>query len=91
VNLRCFGVATPRADDKVALEVPDIDAEFEWEISALPWNLVKAASSKSELCPELIQAIEPLVNTKGVQNRTVGAAVAFLYLYMLIAERDMNA
>jgi hypothetical protein len=84
-------VVSPRADDKVALEVPDIEAEFEWDISSLPWDLVKAASSKVELCPELLQAIEPLVNTPGVHKRTVGAAVAFLYLYMLIAGRDLNA
>ena len=98
VDLRCYSVLSPRNDNKIALEAPELDdLEIEWDISKLPWNLLplhadgSRRSADKELDPPLLQAIE--VHTRGAEgdNRGLGAQVAFLYLYMVIAGSERNA
>ncbi|WWD22393.1 cystathionine beta-lyase [Kwoniella shandongensis] len=98
VDLRCFAVLSPRSDEKVGLEVPDLDVELEWKISKLPWNLLPVHSqgqkrvADKELDPPLLQAIEGLVNTHVEVGKTgIGSAIAFLYLYMVMAGSESNA
>jgi hypothetical protein len=88
-------VLSPRSDDKIALEVPNLDFEAEWDISRLPWGLLPVGSdganreADKELDPPLLTAIEGLVPAAGKTG--VGAAVAFLYLYMVMAGSQANA
>ncbi|KAK8845447.1 cystathionine beta-lyase [Kwoniella newhampshirensis] len=98
VNLRCFAVLSPRSDERVGLEVPDLEVELEWEISKLPWNLLPVHShgqkrlADKELDPPLLQAIEGLVNTHVEVGKTgIGSCVAFLYVYMVMAGSEENA
>ena len=97
VNLRCFAVLSPRADGKVALEVPDVGAEMEWDIASLPWNLLPLRNQKpksqvdKDLDPELLRAIEGIADNGHRSKRELGSAVAFLYLYMLIGGSDQNS
>ncbi|WVQ80370.1 cystathionine beta-lyase [Cryptococcus sp. DSM 104549] len=98
VNLRCFGVLSPRSDGKVGLEVPDVGVELEWEISKLPWGLLPVHSKSErhvadkELDPALLEAVEGAVNTHVEVGKTgIGACVAFLYLYMVSAGAEANA
>ena len=97
VNLRCLAVLSPRSDDKVALEIPNLDLEAEWDISSLPWNLLPLHAEEDrhqadkELDPPLLAAIEDVVKSEGSTANGIGSQVAFLYLYMLMAGRDYNA
>jgi len=97
VNLRCFAVLSPRADGKVGLEVPDVGAEMEWDIASLPWNLLPLGNQKpktqvdKDLDPELLSAIEKVVDNGHRDKRELGSAVAFLYLYMTIGGSDQNS
>ncbi|ORX34655.1 cystathionine beta-lyase [Kockovaella imperatae] len=97
VDLRCFGVLSPRSDSKVALEVPDLNVEAEWDISALPWNLLPVHIDGSrrvadkELDPPLLAAIESLITSNDVANPAIGSQLAFLYLYMVISAKESNA
>lgn len=102
VNLRCYAALTPRSDDTVSLEVPDLGLEMEWDISSLPWNLLPVPLSASssaeprtadkELDPPLLEAIEELVRAGNVSVRSaLGAGVAWLYLYMIIAGSEREA
>lgn len=97
VNLRCFAVLSPRADNAIALEAPDVDADMEFDIASLPWNLLPLRNQKpktqvdKELDPELLRAIEVIVDNGQRNKREVGTAVAFLYLYMLIGGSDKNS
>ncbi len=71
--------------------------EIEWDINELPWNLLPFQTDGSrraadkELDPPLLQAIE--THTRGAEGdrRGLGAQVAFLYLYMMIAGSPSNA
>lgn len=88
---------SPRADDIVSLEAPDVGADMEWSIPALPWNLLPLRNQKpktqvdKELDPELLRAIEGIVDNGQRTKRELGAAVAFLYLFMLIGGSDKNS
>jgi hypothetical protein len=99
LDLRCYAVLTPRHDPKVELEVPDISFEQEWDINELPWSFVAGrlggtatgVVADKELDEALIKAIEGLVVREGVAQNGAGAAVAFLYLYMVMAGTLENA
>ena len=88
VDLRCFAVLSPRSDERVGLEVPNLGLEAEWEISALPWGLlpVRNDGAKREIDQELdlplLQALQSLVDTGDETHMGQGAQVAFLYVYM---------
>ncbi|WVQ76274.1 cystathionine beta-lyase [Cryptococcus sp. DSM 104548] len=98
VNLRCFSVLSPRSDGKVALDVPNIGVELEWDIHSLPWGLLPVHSrsekrvADKDLDAALLQAVEGAVNQHVEVGETgIGAAVAFLYLYMVIFGAESNA
>lgn len=95
--MRCFAVLSPRADEIVSLEAPDVGVDREWKIASLPWNLLPLRNQKpksqvdKELDPELVRALEAIVDDGTREKREVGAAVAFLYLFMLIGGSDKNS
>lgn len=77
-----------RDDGKVAIAAPDLEADYEWDITALPWATVPAregATAPTELDPALLAAIEELVARAGLTRTGTSASIAFLYLYMTMA------
>ncbi|RXK39089.1 cystathionine beta-lyase [Tremella mesenterica] len=97
VDLRCYAVLTPRSDHKIALEASDSSIELEWDISALPWNLLPLGGDRGkreadkELDSALLHSIEALVEDSNVNKTGKGASVTLLYTYMLMAGNDVNA
>lgn len=92
VSLRCYGVLSPRSDDKVALEAPNFDFDGEWDIRSLPWELLPRNCDQSpptELDGPLLQAIETAAG--GSTRACSAAATAFLYLYMIMAGDEREA
>jgi hypothetical protein len=70
---------------------------MEWDIAALPWNLMPLRTHKpktqvdKDLDPELLSAIEKVADNGDRDKRELGSAVAFLYLYMMIGGSDQNS
>ncbi|WWC58066.1 cystathionine beta-lyase [Kwoniella dejecticola CBS 10117] len=98
VNLRCFAVLSPRSDGKVALEVPNVGVEAEWEISRLPWGLLPVHPNTQrhiadkDLDPALHEAIEKLVHEHLELGKTgINSCIAYLYLYMVMAGAESEA
>lgn len=90
LNLRCFGVLSPRQDGKIAITAPDLEAEHAWDISSLPWDQVPPKEEGQEgppqaLDPVLLAAIEKLVSADRPTKTGFSASVAFLYVYMAMA------
>ncbi|WVQ64760.1 cystathionine beta-lyase [Kwoniella botswanensis] len=98
VNLRCFAVLSPRSDGKVALEVPNVGVEAEWDISKLPWGLLPVHAdthrhvADKDLDPALLQSIEKLVHEHKELGKTgLNSCIAYLYLYMVMAGAEPEA
>jgi hypothetical protein len=70
---------------------------MEWDIASLPWNLLPLRNQKpktqvdKDLDPELLRAIESVVDNGHRDKRELGSAVAFLYLYMIISGSEQNS
>lgn len=93
VDLRCYGLTTPRNDGKLALSLPDMPGHFshEWNLETdLPWSAVTRVSIGEEhpavLDTTLVDAITatsiPEKISSPEQRRVREAVIAFLYLYM---------
>ncbi|KAG0708199.1 Cys/Met metabolism PLP-dependent enzyme-domain-containing protein [Suillus ampliporus] len=92
VDLRCYGITTPRHDGKVSVHFIDID-DFtqEWEVDDLPWDAVTPVrvgdAHPESLDHKLIDAITTRVLSPEVLAKPSArqACVAFLYMYMIMA------
>ncbi|KAI3613759.1 cystathionine beta-lyase [Moniliophthora roreri] len=87
VDLRCYGLTTPRHDGKISVHFHDI-ANFyhEWDIDTLPWGMV-IPLAVNEDHPEVLDQLlidslydGPLKDIESSQAK--GAALTVLYLYM---------
>ncbi|EJU04737.1 cystathionine beta-lyase [Dacryopinax primogenitus] len=94
VNLRCFSLTSPRQDGKIGLRLPDLGGyEEEWVVEDLPWEALRALADGEPHGPvldeQLIAAVtnETLRKEKATKS-SQNAAVAFLYLYMMLARDD---
>ncbi|KAG6844954.1 hypothetical protein H0H87_002068 [Tephrocybe sp. NHM501043] len=94
VDLRCYGLTTPRNDGKLSVHLHDIDNfYYEWDIEALPWDAVTPVVAGEEhpeaLDQKLITAISegPLRGLEG-KRAAFAAALAFLYLYLTLAQEE---
>ena len=92
VDLRCYGLTTPRNDNKVSIHLADIgDFRYEWDIDSLPWDAVTPIppgdAHPDQLEQRLIDAIneKALPRVQAMPPQSHPAALAFLYLYMTIA------
>ena len=92
VDLRCYGLSFPRHDGKVALRFIDLDNfSHEWVLDDLPWDAVLpigvGISHPETLDQRLVDAIQQRGLPPGIDNnrQAKAAAVAFLYLYMVMA------
>ncbi|KAJ7220502.1 cystathionine beta-lyase [Mycena pura] len=89
VDLRCYGLATPRNDGKLSVHLADIDNFYhEWDIAALPWNAGTRIAAGEEhpdvLDQALMDAISagPMGNIDDTAKHAKTASLAFLYMYI---------
>ncbi|KAG6850711.1 hypothetical protein H0H93_009869 [Arthromyces matolae] len=91
VDLRCYGLTTPRKDGKLSVHFHDIDNFYhEWDIETLPWDSVTILAGDEHpeaLDQKLIVAISegPLKGLEG-KRAAFTASLAFLYLYLMLSE-----
>ncbi|KAH6909047.1 cystathionine beta-lyase [Coprinopsis sp. MPI-PUGE-AT-0042] len=90
VDLRCYGLTSPRKDNKVSVHFHDIDNFYhEWDIDGLPWDAVTVTGPENheELDQRLIEALSfsVLAELGEEQKQARNAALAFLYLYMVLS------
>ena len=90
VALRCYALVEPRQDGILSLAMPDLGVEHEWKVTKLPWNALPTSTIPgTDLDTALLRAIEGVVGeVAGESERSHAASVAFLYLYMTIADRS---
>ncbi|KAG6861995.1 hypothetical protein C0995_008182 [Termitomyces sp. Mi166 len=92
VDLRCYGLTTPRNDGKLSVHFHDIEGFYhEWDIEALPWDSVTPIAADDEhpeaLDQKLITAISegPLKELEG-ECTAFAASLVFLYMYLILSE-----
>ncbi|KAJ7284802.1 Cys/Met metabolism PLP-dependent enzyme-domain-containing protein [Mycena rebaudengoi] len=91
VDLRCYGLTTPRNDGKLSVHFADIDNYYqEWDVESLPWEAVTPIASGEEhpegLDQILMDAIlsGPLGGVGDETKHARTASLAFLYMYLMI-------
>ncbi|EPQ52753.1 cystathionine beta-l [Gloeophyllum trabeum ATCC 11539] len=92
VDLRCYGLTTPRHDGKLSVQFCDIENFYhEWDINNLPWDAVTTIQVGQEHPEQLDQTLMEAISTRALPAsidaapKARGAATAFLYLYMILA------
>ena len=95
MDLRCYGLTTPRHDRKVSVHLQDLDNFYhEWDIETLPWHAVTPVAPgqvhPEELDQRLIEALNDgaLERIDEERKPARGAALAFLYLFMILCRDD---
>ncbi|TFK72972.1 cystathionine beta-lyase [Pluteus cervinus] len=95
VDLRCYGLVTPRNDGKLSVRFHDINEFYhEWPISHLPWEALNGTPSEGvsheTLDQTLLTALSagPLKELGDTQPQAFAACTTFLYLYMVLATSD---
>ena len=93
MDLRCYGLATPRNDGKLSVFFNDIDNFYhEWDLNTLPWDAVTPVLAGDEhpelLDQKLIDAIStgPLKGIDENRKSAQAASLAFLYIYLVLAK-----
>ncbi|KAI0050453.1 cystathionine beta-lyase [Auriscalpium vulgare] len=92
VDLRCYGLTSPRHDGKVALRFSDLgDFYHEWVLDDLPWDAVTSVGVGDQhpevLDQKLVDAIQKRALPAFLESNlsAKAAAITFLYLYMVMA------
>ena len=95
MDLRCYGLTSPRYDNKISLQLTDIGDHYqEWDVDTLPWDAVTPVlpgeQHAEQLDQRLVEAIaaRALPDAADVPRGAHPAALAFLYLYMTLAHGD---
>lgn len=89
LDLRCYGLTSPRYDGKVSVHFADIgDYTHQWDIEELPWDAVvpipKGNDHPDALDQRVVDAIKARALPPEMSAKTQAAAIAFLYLYMMM-------
>nr|AUN37954.1 cystathionine gamma-lyase 2 [Ganoderma lucidum] len=89
LDLRCYGLTSPRFDGKVSVHFADIsNYNHEWDIEELPWDatvpIPKGSDHPDALDQRVIDAIKARALPADMPPKSHAAAVAFLYLYMMM-------
>ncbi|KZT07708.1 cystathionine beta-lyase [Laetiporus sulphureus 93-53] len=89
VDLRCYGLVSPRHDNKLSLHLSDIgNYHHEWDLDDLPWDAVTPVPPGESHPDQLDQKLMEAISTRAlppadeIPPKAQGAMVAFLYLYM---------
>lgn len=92
VDLRCYGITTPRHDGKVSVHFIDIDGfTEEWEVDDLPWDAVTSVRVGDFHPDTLDQKLVDAITTRALSPEVIAkpsarqACIAFLYMYMIMA------
>lgn len=92
VDLRCYGLTSPRHDGIVSVHFGDLNNFFhEWKIDCLPWHAVQSVPLNGDLPDAIDDHLAQLITstlsglTLELHPKAKSAAVAFLYLYMTLA------
>ncbi|KAA1467323.1 cystathionine beta-lyase [Dentipellis sp. KUC8613] len=92
VDLRCYGLTSPRHDGKVGLNFADVGNFYhEWVLDDLPWDAVTSVGLGSEHPEQLDQRLVDAITKRALPESidanpmAKGASIAFLYLYMTMA------
>ncbi|KAL4399877.1 cystathionine beta-lyase [Malassezia pachydermatis] len=89
--LRCYGHVKPSKTTQVTLSLPDIDLVHHWDILALPWLLCSNSTEAKELDMQLLSALSAIVSVAYPEgDRRHNASMAFLYLYMHLAQESSH-
>ncbi|KAF7312172.1 Cystathionine beta-lyase [Mycena indigotica] len=98
IDLRCYGLATPRDDAKLSVHFADIDNFYhEWDIEELPWHAgipLAAGEEHPELLDQaLVDAINmgPLRHISDLAKHAKIAALAVLYIYIQVGRNKRPA
>lgn len=94
VDLRCYGLICPRDDGKLSLRLPEVDDfSHTWDINALPWESTPNVEHDDANVLTLDQTLLDAISTKALpdalqtgQSQAKNAVIAFLYLYMSLAD-----
>ncbi|KAG7089876.1 hypothetical protein E1B28_011514 [Marasmius oreades] len=91
VDLRCYGLLTPREDGKMSVHFNDISNFYkEWDIDTLPWKNVAPLSKDKNHPPELDQPLierlleGPLKHLESTREST--SSLVLIYLYMKLSK-----
>ncbi|KAI1797283.1 cystathionine beta-lyase [Ganoderma leucocontextum] len=89
LDLRCYGLTSPRYDGKVSVHFADIsNYKHEWDIEELPWEaavpIPKGNDHPDALDQRVVDAIKARALPPEMPPKSLAAAVAFLYLYMMM-------
>lgn len=95
VDLRCYGLTSPRQDRRLSVHFHDIgNFYYEWDINNLPWGAVASPPTVGEhpgdLDQQLVDALlqGPLSKISDAQRNARVASLAFLYLYMSLNKSE---
>lgn len=99
MDLRCYGLVIPKSDGKLTLHLPDI-ANFThtWDIEKdLPWEVTLTIRRGETHPPSLDQKLMEAIMERCVPKNATGemvaartASIAFLYLYMVLADDSLR-
>ncbi len=91
VDLRCYGLSSPRYDNKVSVHFADIsNYKQEWDIDELPWDAVVPVPRGEDHPDALDQRVVDAIKARALPPepdmppKAHAAAIAFLYLYMMM-------
>lgn len=92
VDLRCYGITTPRHDGKVSVHFVDIDRfTQEWEVDDLPWDAVTPVHVGDAHPDVLDHTLVDAITTRALPSEVLAnpgarqASIAFLYMYMIMS------
>ncbi|KAF9466537.1 cystathionine beta-lyase [Collybia nuda] len=95
VDLRCYGLTSPRKDGRLSVHFIDIENFYhEWDIESLPWDAVTPIRTgehhPDNLDQKLINAITegPLSSLDEAKKNALAASLAFLYMYMALSKDE---
>ncbi|PCH42326.1 cystathionine beta-l [Wolfiporia cocos MD-104 SS10] len=97
VDLRCYGLTSPRHDNKLSVHLVDIgDHHHEWDLDDLPWDAVTPIPPGEAHPDQLDQRLMDAISSRAlppadeIPPKAHGALVAFLYLYMTLAHGSVR-
>lgn len=92
VDLRCYGLTSPRHDNKLSVHFSNVDDFYhEWDLDSLPWDAVSPTAKGARHPEQLDQRLMNALNERAlppahkIGSKAHAAALAFLYLYMTLA------
>lgn len=92
MDLRCYGLTSPRSDGKISVHFQDMENFYhEWVVGDLPWDAVTPVAPGDRHPEELDQRLVHALNQRVLnefteeQKAARGGSLAFLYLYMILA------